>query len=422
MEDNKSYSQKTLDALEGGQIEESNHFYSWALRKDDDETLYNLAGELFALGFDGKALRIYKKLLKTYPSDDDLKILTAEILVDQNENDQALALLDQVPDDSEYHVQALMVEADLYQTEELFEVSERKLLEAYQISPDEPAIQLALGELYFSMQNYAKAVKYYLALIKQGIPEMSKINLVERLAVSYAGDGKFEKAMAYFEQIHDEDLTTDILMQEGITYLQMDEFERAQEILEDVLKRDNSYSSAYPYLIQAYAKDEQWDKGLHTAQLGLAVDQYNPDLYLLAAEMAEHAKDNELVGKYLQKAYELEPDNSAILIRLTDFYNRQEMYDKTIALDSNEITDPQLNWNLAVAYWQLDQFEMAQEHFENASHNLDNQADFLSDYYHFLRENGDLPKAVDVLRKLVNIRSTDVDLQEELEQLEDQGY
>ena len=58
MNNNESYSQKTLAALESGQIEESNRLYSWALRKDDNETLYNLAGELFALGFDGKALRV----------------------------------------------------------------------------------------------------------------------------------------------------------------------------------------------------------------------------------------------------------------------------------------------------------------------------------------------------------------------------
>jgi pentatricopeptide repeat protein len=36
---------------------------------------------------------------------------------------------------------------------------------------------------------------------------MSQINIVERLAVSYAAYGKFEKALAYFEQIHEEDQT-----------------------------------------------------------------------------------------------------------------------------------------------------------------------------------------------------------------------
>ncbi|KAF0468543.1 tetratricopeptide repeat protein [Pediococcus pentosaceus] len=422
MDNNESYSQKTLAALESGQIEESNRLYSWALRKDDNETLYNLAGELFALGFDGKALRIYEKLIEEYPNDDELLVLAAEILIDQGKNDAALENLDQVSPDSEFYVSSLMVQADLYQTEELYEVSERKLVEAIKLAPEEPAIQLALGELYYTTQDYSKAVNYYLGLIKSGISEMSQINIVERLAASYAAYGKFEKAIAYFEQIHEEDLTPDILMQEGITYLQLDENERAQATLEKVIELDPSYSSAYPYLINSYQKDEQWDKGLIAAQEGLAVDQYNPELYLQAAEMAEHALDNELVEKYLRKAIELAPENTEGMIRITDFYNRIGKYDETLRFASDDITDAQLNWNLALAYWKTDDFKKAASHFDAALSDLKDTTAFLLDLYHFLRESGQLEHAVDIARKYVKLAPTDVDMQDELEQLEEQGY
>lgn len=422
MDNNISYSQKALEALESGQIEESNRLYSWALRKDDDETLYNLAGELFALGFDGKALRIYEKLLKEYPDDDELLVLSAEILVDQGENDKALADLNKVRPDSDFYLSSLMVQADLYQTEELYEVSEEKLKEAVKISPKEPAILLALGELYYTTQDYSKAVKYYLALIKSGISSISQINVVERLAVSYASYGKFEKAIAYFEQIHEEDLTSDILMQEGITYLQIDENEKAQEVLEKVIEQDPTYSSAYPYLITAYSKDEQWDKGLTAAQEGLAVDQYNPELYLQAAEMAEHAHDDELVEKYLSEAVELAPENTKALIRITDFYNRLGRYDDVLNFANQEITDAQLNWNIALAFWKKDDFKNAKAYFEPAFTDLQDSPNFLNDYYHFLRENGQLEQAVDVIRRYVKLVPTDVSMQDELEQLEEQGY
>jgi tetratricopeptide (TPR) repeat protein len=422
MDNNKSYSQKTLDALESGQIEESNRLYSWALRRDDNETLYNLAGELFALGFDGKALRIYEKLIQAYPGDDELLVLAAEILVDQGKNDEALADLNQVTPDSEFYLSSLMVQADLYQTEELYEVSERKLVEANKLAPEEPAIQLALGELYYTTQDYSKAVHYYLALIKQGVAKMSQINIVERLAVSYAAYGKFEKALAYFEQIHEEDQTADVLMQEGITYLQVDENERAQTVLEKVIELDPTYSSAYPYLISSYRKDEQWDKGLKAAQEGLAVDQYNPELYLQAAEMAEHARDNELVEKYLKNAVELASDNTEVLIRITDFYNRQAQYEATLRYASTEITDAQLNWNLGLAFWKMDDFKSAQQHFDAAFSDLQDTSAYLADFYHFLRESGQLERAVDVLRRYVMLTPTDIDMQDELEQLEEQGY
>ncbi len=58
--------------------------------------------------------------------------------------------------DSPAYVRSLMVAADLYQTQELFEVSEQKLLEAMQLAPDEPAIQFALAELYFVMREFKR--------------------------------------------------------------------------------------------------------------------------------------------------------------------------------------------------------------------------------------------------------------------------
>lgn len=422
MDNNKSYSERTLEALESGQIDESNRLYGWALRKDDNETLYNLAGELFALGFDGKALRIYEKLIQEFPDDDELLVLAAEILVDQGKNDEALTNLNQITKDSDFYLSALMVQADLYQTEELYEVSEDKLLEAIQLAPNEPAIQLALGELYYTTQDYSKAVRYFLALIKQGITTMSQINIVERLAVSYASSGKFEKAIAYFEQIHEEDLTADVLMQEGITYLQINEDEKAQEVLERVIELDPTYSSAYPYLINSYSKEEQWDQGLKAAQEGLAVDQYNPKLYLQAAEMAEHAQNDELVERYLKDAIELAPDNTEVQIRITDFYNRLGKYQQTLKFVGDEVTDAQLNWNFALAFWKTDDFKAAQEHFESAFSDLQDTPAFLLDFNHFLRESGQLEQSVDVIRRYVKLVPTDINMQDELEQLEEQGY
>jgi tetratricopeptide (TPR) repeat protein len=154
----------------------------------------------------------------------------------------------------------------------------------------------------------------------------------------------------------------------------------------------------------------------------LAVDQYNPELYLQAAEMAEHALDNELVEKYLRKAIELAPENTEGMIRITDFYNRIGKYDETLRFASDDITDAQLNWNLALAYWKTDDFKKAASHFDAALSDLKDTTAFLLDLYHFLRESGQLEHAVDIARKYVKLAPTDVDMQDELEQLEEQGY
>ena len=120
-----SYSEKMLAALSNGQIDTAKKHFAWALRKDDDQTLYSLAEELYGLGFLKQAERTYKKLLAKYPDEDDLRTSLADIAIDEDDTDLALDYLQQVKPDSPAYVQALLVEADLYQTQELFEVSEQ---------------------------------------------------------------------------------------------------------------------------------------------------------------------------------------------------------------------------------------------------------------------------------------------------------
>ncbi|WP_353990323.1 tetratricopeptide repeat protein [Pediococcus argentinicus] len=419
----KTYSERMLDALESGNIDESNRLFGWALRKDDSEILYNLAEELYGLGFDGKALRIYQKLSQEFPEDGELYVAMADIEIGQGKNDEALEHLKQVSENSDAYLSALMVEADLYQTEELYEASETKLLTAYEIAPEEPAVIIALGELYNLLQDYPKAVKYYLELIKMGIPSFAKINVVERLAVAYGASGKFETAIAYFDQIHDEDLTPDVLFQKGLTYLQLKDTEHAQSTFERVIEMDSNYASAYPYLIQTHADLEQWSDALKVAQTGLGVDSYNVDLFLLAATMAEHQQEDELVQKYLETAHQVDPENVTVIIRLASFYNRIDQFAKTIdLLDGTEIDDPQVNWYYGVALWKSEQFEPAAKHFKDASMELQDNVEFLKDYYNFLRENGDIELAVSILRSYISLNPTDSEMQENLEFYEEQGY
>ena len=58
-----SYSERMLDQLNSGQLEEAKKSFAWALRKDDDDTLFNLAEQLYGLGFLHQSQRIYLKLL-----------------------------------------------------------------------------------------------------------------------------------------------------------------------------------------------------------------------------------------------------------------------------------------------------------------------------------------------------------------------
>ena len=151
-----SYSEKMLDQLNAGQLEAAKKSFAWALRKDDDDTLFNLAEQLYGLGFLHQAQRIYLKLLDKYPDEDEIKTSLAEIAIDGGHNDEALAYLSQVSSSSPAYLQSLLVAADLYQTEEQFEVTEEKLREAYEIAPTDDQ-----SNLYINFSNKKISVRAY---------------------------------------------------------------------------------------------------------------------------------------------------------------------------------------------------------------------------------------------------------------------
>src|SRR5699024_11877433 len=72
-----------------------------------------------------------------------------------------IELLTSISEDDPAYLQALLQLADLYQSEGLFEVAESKLLEAKNIQPDEPIIDFALGEFFFSTGEYQRAIIHY---------------------------------------------------------------------------------------------------------------------------------------------------------------------------------------------------------------------------------------------------------------------
>ena len=82
-----TYSEQMLDHIEEGTMDQAQKDFAWALRKDDDDTLYSLAEELYALGLTNQAQRTYLKLLDRYPQEDELRTALAEIAIDNGDND-----------------------------------------------------------------------------------------------------------------------------------------------------------------------------------------------------------------------------------------------------------------------------------------------------------------------------------------------
>lgn len=418
-----TYSEKMLDQIQNGQLAAARASFRQALANDDDEMLFSLGEELYGLGFLRQARRVYLTLLQRYPDEDELRTNLATIAIDEGHNDEALSYLAQVQPDSPAYLESLLVAADLYQTEEDFEITEQKLKEAYQIAPDEPAVEFALGEFYFMVSRFDEAINYYFDLIKHGYTDFAKVDIAGRLGMCYAQSGQFKQALGYLKQVKPEYLTSDVRFQTGLTELHLGQLDEAVSDLSALIKDDNQYASAYPALAQALAKQNKYQQALKAVQEGLAVDQYNEHLYAQAAEIVSHLGNAKLMRKYLTRAHELDPDNLTITLQYSNFLLHQhedkENVDLLSPLIKEDEVDPQVYWNLARSYQRLENFDLAGKYYQAAAQVYRDNSTFLKELIGFYQETGQRDLLLPALHQYLVLEPTDTEMQDLLDEYEE---
>ncbi|MDM8333540.1 tetratricopeptide repeat protein [Limosilactobacillus panis] len=418
-----TYSEKMLDQLQDGQLAAARGTFRQALANDDDEMLFSLGEELYGMGFLSEARRVYLTLLQRYPDEDELRTNLATIAIDEGHNDEALSYLAQVQPDSPAYLESLLVAADLYQTEEEFEITEQKLREAYQLASDEPAVEFACGEFYFLVGRFDEAIRYYFDLIKHGYTDFAKVDIAGRLGMCYAQSGQFKQALGYLQQVKSAYRTSDIRFQTGLTELHLGQVDPAIKTLQELIKDDAQYASAYPALAQALVKQNKYQQALQVVQEGLGVDQYNEHLYAQAAEIVSHLGNAKLMRKYLTKAHELDPDNLTITLQFSNFllhqHDDQENVDLLSPLVDEDEVDPQIDWNLARSYQRLEQFDQAGKYFQAAAPTYQDNQLFLKELIGFYQETGQREQLLAALHSYLTLEPADTEMQELLDEYEE---
>ena len=232
--------------------------------------------------------------------------------------------------------------------------------------------------------------------------------------MAYAQSGHYEQALGYLKQVAPAYQTSDVRFQTGLTQLELGEFKDAIETLTDLIKDDDQYASAYPALARAYEQTQQYEAGLKAIQEGLGVDQYNENLFALAARMASHVGDFKLMQKYLQQAHELDPDNltitleySNLLIKLGEHLVNVKLLVPLVKADE---VDPQLDWNLAVSYqyWKI---RPGRAVHQAAMPSYNENVDFLKSLISFYQETGQRDLMIDEMEHYVRLNPADTEMQ-----------
>ncbi|MCJ8006671.1 tetratricopeptide repeat protein [Lederbergia wuyishanensis] len=388
-----------------------------------DDEKYMLALSLTQYGFLEEARELFEILLHIYPDEGELKLNLAELLVEMGQDDDAFQYLETISKDDPNYPAALLVEADLYEMQGLFEVSENKLLKAKELIPNEPVIDYALGELYMTQGRFLEAARSFSFLLQGNDKEIEGIDINSRMAEALSAGGAFEEALTYYKKSLKNKKDIDQLFAYGLTAYQSSQYNVAIKAFKELLEIDPHYHSLYLYLARSLEHEEKMDEALEIAEAGLKEDEYNKDLHFFAGKLALKIGQENNAEQFFRQALVLDPEYTEAAISLNRLLIRQERYEAVLEITEMFFeggdADPQFHWDAAISFQHLEQYQEALNEYELAYNDFKNNQDFLVDYGYFLMEEGNGRAASDIFKMLVEKDPANVEWVSLLERLEE---
>lgn len=410
-----------IQLMENNKISEALDHLEAILPSAKSEERFSIAEVYMQWGYVQEAEKILLQLQEEFPDETDITLLLADIYTELENDDQAIFLLNQIDESSDAYIQSLLQLADLYQAQGFYEVAEQKLLTAKQSEPNEPVIDFALGELLFSAGDYKKAIIHYQHVLPES--NMASVSIYERLGEAHAEIGEYEQALQFYQNTDSED--PDTLFKYGLTAYHAYRLDIAINAWEGVLESDPYYHAVYYHLAKAYLEEEMIDEAYQTAKKGLEFDEFNKELYYVAALLAHKRRDDDESEKYVRQAISLDPDYKEAIVflveRLKEADKHSDIIELLTELKNTGSYDGLYEWELARAYNEMESYPEASGHYQEAYKMLYDDSDFLKEYAYFLTEDGDIPNAVQVFKKYMNQEPEDTETEEFLRRLDNES-
>jgi tetratricopeptide (TPR) repeat protein len=396
--------EKILSLLESGQHDEAIKSYKDILLNGSNEERFVLGEELLHLGFLEEAKELFETLLIAYPEEGELLVLLAEACIELGNEEEAMLALEKIQSTDQSYPQALLLAADLYQMQGLFEVSEQKLLTAKKILPDEVLIDFALAELYMEQGRFTNAIHLYEGVLTKE-SEIAGTSIHQRLAEAYSAGGAFEEALPHYEQALEDKFEVNTLFGYGFTALHAGYYQTAIEKLTELKNIDREYNSLYLYLAKAYEHEEELAKSLEVIKEGLQFDEFNKDLFFYGGKIALKLNLEDEAESLIREALALDPEFVEAALTLNKLFFHQEKYDDVLEIidimNEHGVEEPQLLWDEANALANVERYSEALNKYQLAYNFFKNQQEFLTDYGYFLIEEGKTQDAAEIFSMLL---------------------
>ena len=337
------------------------------------------------------------------------------------QEDEAFELLGDVDHEADGYEDILLTMADYYFGTGLFEVCEQKLLEAYGIKPDSPAVLYALTEYYEQMDDMGMRM-HFLKKRKEIDADFSAYEYEMQVALTLMALGQYEEALAHFEQVaHDQIQNPIEKFYYGLCLFFHARYEVAISWLKEAMDEDESLQRGTEYLAQAYMHMHEMNKAKKVLEQHIKKFPEDEGILQMLANLYLDEKNFSKAKEVVQKLLSMDDENIEAVIQYAWILESEGDYEGLIFFIEEKlqvgIEISELYWLLAKSYVEMEQYEQALKPYKMAYNGLQDEMEFLLDYAQFLVEEGRTEQPIEIYKKALKVDATHTFVHERLEQL-----
>ncbi|MCG1009096.1 tetratricopeptide repeat protein [Salinicoccus sp. ID82-1] len=383
----------------------------------DLEALFILGDTLVASGLHKEAENIFVHLNSQTDHDDEVLSYLVDILITDGRLDEALSHVNE----AENTPAVLLLKAEIFQQLNMSDVAIRSLLDAKALS-DDPILDFALAEIYYQEGEFPDAIRHYESLIAAGYEEVNGIELNLRLAELHMNQLDLENAGRYFEMADEKFFTNDDYYRKALLEYQMQSYEAAKNLLNQVIENEPYYVNAYILLMNVHETEHDLVPAIELIESYIRQDDTEPLFFFHLGRLhfRNGATDKAIDNFARAIAIDQDYDDAYLMLfeTLLKSDRTEEVSQFTEKLDTHALSGESL-YLLAKIEQENENDEAALGLYQDASKLIGESIEFYTDYYAYLNEIRH-PDRKDILKKLIILEPDNIDWQYEKERYDEE--
>ena len=287
----------------------------------EDIILYYLEYAKYA-----KAKQALEVALSQYPTASALRLLQVEILIYEDNLQQAGEILDDILHEEPYNAEIHVQRANLYSKKNDHIKAIELLKYAASLSEELSDIHSLIAMEYMYMEEYALAKKYFKKCLAKDPEDYFSL---QQLLHCFDFLKEDEQAIAFLTEFLDENPYCEVAWHSlGKQYMVQNNLQEALRAFDFAIISDDTFTGAYFEKGKVLELLKNYKQAIENYKITLSLDDPSSFAYLRIGICYEKLGESEMAEQYYFKAVHEDPQSSKAWLALVEYYVRENNYTK----------------------------------------------------------------------------------------------